>query len=243
MDAIENKVLSRVKKMLAIAECSGATEAERDTALKMAYNVLAKHNLTMVDLDVHVANQQDPRAMHIEVGHSDIWAKSIYHSVASLFFCKYFSGQKVNAWKMKLHFVGRESNATTAMHMSTFIVESLIKESRKRFGHNKNPEARAFNLGAAHKLSERIREIKQAQAAEAQAEVKGRDLVLVNLYDSEARANALVISELGFNLKPSAKGKQTVRADAYEAGKEFGAGIGLAPQVTATNAKRTLIGN
>jgi len=39
--SIENKVLERVKKMIALGNDSAATEAERETALRMAYNLLA----------------------------------------------------------------------------------------------------------------------------------------------------------------------------------------------------------
>lgn len=239
---MEDKILNRVKKMMAIAECSGATEAERDTALKMAYKILAAHNLSMVDLDAHVANQSDPRAMHDQVGYGMPWAKEIYHAIAGLFFCKYFGGKKINAWKITVHFVGRESNATTAMHMSQFIIESLIKESRKRYKEDSCPEARSFALGAASKLRERIRIIKQDQQKAEQSEVKGRDLVLANLYEVEASANALVLKDNGITLRPANQGKKTVRGNAYEDGKEFGAGIGLSLQVGATNRNLKRIG-
>jgi len=48
--SIENKVLERVKKMIALGNDAAATEAERETALRMAYNLLAKYNLSMSDL-------------------------------------------------------------------------------------------------------------------------------------------------------------------------------------------------
>lgn len=239
---MEDKILNRVKKMLAIAECSGATEAERDTALKMAYKVLAAHNLSMVDLDAHVNQEQDPRAMHDNEGYSMIWAKHIYNDIAGLFFCKYFGGRKVNAYKCVHHFVGRQSNATTAMHMAQFIVDSLVKECRKVYGHALVPEARAFALGASSKLRERIAIIKKQQQEESESTATGTALVLVNLYESEKDANALTIAELGIKLSKGAKGKSSVNSDAYGAGKEYGAKISLAPQVGGNKSSTKKIG-
>ena len=48
-----NPILDRVKKMLAIANDSAASEGECDNALRMAHNTLAKHNLDMADLNAH----------------------------------------------------------------------------------------------------------------------------------------------------------------------------------------------
>ena len=47
------KILDKVKKLLAVANNEAATEGERDNALRMAHNMLAKHNLAMADLDEH----------------------------------------------------------------------------------------------------------------------------------------------------------------------------------------------
>lgn len=45
-----NPILEKVKKLLALAGNAGATEGERDNALRMAHGLLAKHNLDMADL-------------------------------------------------------------------------------------------------------------------------------------------------------------------------------------------------
>jgi hypothetical protein len=47
----EDKILSRIQKMLALANDLAATEGERDNALRMAYNLMAKHNLDMVTVE------------------------------------------------------------------------------------------------------------------------------------------------------------------------------------------------
>lgn len=235
----EEKILSRVRKMMAIANDAAATEGERDNALRMAYKLLAKHNLTMVDVEIHADAQDDKREIYETVTRSQLWARHVCNIVAGLFFCQYFSGRKINADKCVHHFVGKESNATTAMLLSDYIVQSLVKESRQRYKNDLTPEARSFCLGAVNKLRERVKELKAQQEEEIKVEnPTGTSLVLANLYQRESDANALVVSESQYNIKVSRGGKSTVKSDAYSAGKEYGKTISLAPQVKSNNSKR-----
>lgn len=48
---MEDKIINRIKKMLALANDAAAAEGERDNAMRMAYNLLAKHNLTMATVE------------------------------------------------------------------------------------------------------------------------------------------------------------------------------------------------
>ena len=237
----EEKILSRVRKMMAIANDAAATEGERDNALRMAYNVLAKYNLTMVDVEIQADKDNEQREIYETVTRSHLWARHVCHIVAELFFCKYFSGRKINADKCVHHFVGKESNATTAMLMSEYIVQSLVKESRKLYKNDLTPEARSFCLGAVFKLRERVRELKDQQQTEMEKEsATGTSLVLASLYKREEDANALVVSGTGVTLKKSRGGKSTVKSTAYAAGKEYGSSISLAPQIGAKSSAGAL---
>lgn len=230
----QEKIMDRVKKMMAIANCAGASEGERDNALRMSYNLLAKYNLTMVDVDAAVREKEDPRQATCAPGWSMTWAKHIYHSMADLFFCSYFSSTKINAAKCQHYIVGKESNATTARLMAEYIVTSILKETRTRYGHALVPEARAFSIGAMNKLSQRVKELKK-QAQDEQQTVRGTALVLANLYQSEKQANQLIVdSQFNVRIKPTRT--KSVNATAYNEGKEFGAGINLSPQVGASRS-------
>ena len=50
-----NPIIEKIKKLLALAADSGATEGERDNAIRMAHGLLAKHNLDMAQV---TASQQ-----------------------------------------------------------------------------------------------------------------------------------------------------------------------------------------
>jgi hypothetical protein len=182
-------------------------------------------------LDVEQAQRdKDPRDTYSQVGWSQLWARNVCNAIADLFFCKYYFGQKVNATKCYHHFVGRESNATTAMYMAEHVVTSILKEGRSRYGENLSPETRSFATGCVDRLWSRVLQMKRDAAQEAGA--PGTALVLANFYDTEAAANKALLPKL----KLANKGKD-VNTHAYRQGQEFGNSISLAPQVGATKSK------
>ena len=235
----EEKVLDRVKKMLTLANCSGATEGERDTALKMSYNLLAKHNLTMVDVDARSSQPQENRESQKATFVVYPWARSIASAVSSLFFCNYYY-MRTGTGKQATHvFIGKESNATTAQYMSEFVVRSVLREAARLYGSAISPEARCFAIGVVSKLQHRIKDIK----AQNDTEIKpGSALMLVNLYASEKEANALWLAEQGVKLKTGTSTQKGITdVAAYREGQSFGGKVSLNAQVGANSKKQTAL--
>lgn len=230
---MSEKIINRIRKMLATANDLAATEHERDTALNMAYKTLAHHNLTMVDLK---DKEQEPRDGYDFQGFSFPFARKVCRSVADLFFCYYIIGEKVNGTQCKHIFVGKESNAATAMVMADWIVKSIMKEGRKYFKQNTSPECRSFCLGAASALSSRVYYMmKEAKAHDAPDEKAGTALVLASLYDTESSANKDKALTL-FDIKHSKTRASSISDDdAYGRGHDFGNTINLSLQVGGAN--------
>lgn len=235
------RVLERVRKLLALAENAAASEGERDNALRMAYNTLAKHNLDIADARTADVSM-DPRGEH----HMDLvgypYVRSICSIIAGLFFCDYYYTQR-HGKQVRHSFVGRTSNAVTAAELSQHVINSVFKEMRQRYGSTSTAETRAFAIGVVNKLRRRVHDIKAAQveeqrAAEAPAATAGsasRALMLVDLYASEALANAAYIEQLYGKLRVT-KGSAPVtreHADSYAAGQALGSRIGLSPSIAA----------
>ena len=220
----EEKIISRIQKLLALANDLAATEGERDNALRMAYATMAKHNIEMA----RVENQgkAEPRIDFENQSFSWLWAKQVNAIIGDLFFCKvYIDGRKVNGTQCLFHFIGRESNAMTASVMADWIVKSILKEGRSLYKQNTDPRTRSFAVGAMHALSARVQEIKRSQAT---VEGTGNALVLASLYDTEKAENEAMLPE---NLKKARSVAHKVRMDAYSAGHEFGQKINLNKQV------------
>lgn len=231
----EEKILSRVRKMLALANDSAATEGERDNALRMAHNLLTKHNLDMEDVSQAARDADDPRGVYSMDGWGIPWCRSIRNIIAKLFMCKYVSC-KINTTKYRHDFIGRESNATTAMYMADWIVLGLLREADKRYEHRLTAAGRSFGEGAAAKLWDRVKEMQR----EAQDVVKtaGSALVLLDLAKQEDDFNQSFMDGWYANLKTGKSRNSKVDPRAYNAGKDHASSISLNTQVT--NTKKTL---
>jgi hypothetical protein len=224
----EDKILSRIQKMLALANDLAATEGERDNALRMAYATMAKHNLEMAQVEAHGKKSDEPRINFKTPSWSWMWAKQVNMIVGDLFFCKYYFSTKINGTQCQHHFIGRESNAMTAAVMAEYIVNSILKEGRKIYKQNTAPGTRAFAIGAMNALHARVAQIKREQSAKQEAASSGTALVLASLYQTEALANEALLPD---TLKHHKARNSRVDGDAYSAGHQYGAKINLSAQV------------
>jgi len=221
----EERVLNKIQKLLALANDLRGNETERDTALRQAYALMAKHNLELADLEAHGRKIEEQRINFTNDSWSWTWARQTSQIVAKLFFCKYYTSYKINGTQCRHHFVGRESNAVTAAAMANWIVNAILKEGRAIYKQNTAPGTRAFAIGAMHKLHQRVEEIIKQTQAEA---TPGNALVLANLYITEADANEELLPD---NLKTCKARNSKVDANAYARGMAYGAGINLNSQI------------
>jgi Protein of unknown function (DUF2786) len=229
----EEKIISRIQKMLAIANDARANEGERDNALRMAHNLLAKHNLELGDVEARARDQQDPRIKNTLDSWSQAWAKSVFQASAKLFFCSYYFGRKINATKCVHNFVGRTSNATTAALMGEYLVTSILRECRRNWVHNLAPESRSFALGAAAAIYRRVEELRKADLPDA---APGTALVLADIAKVEDDENEAFIRAAGTSLTVKKTRASPVDPEAYAAGVQYGKKVNLSTQVGGTTA-------
>ncbi len=238
---MQEKVINRIRKMLALANDLAATEHERDTALKMAYNTMAKHNLAMHDL----TEAQETRDMFDTQNFSFPFARRIAGSMATLFMCDVIIGEKINGTQCKYYFVGLESNAATCMVMTDFVIKSIMKEGRRLYKQNTSTECRSFCQGAASKLSARVTQMLIDEVARKNTESSSMTvggLVLFDLRQIERSANSNF--DTGFSTTMKKQKKTTVNTNAYDQGQTFGASINLNLQVGhGQETKPLMIGN
>lgn len=232
---IENKVLERVKKMIALGNDAAATEAERETALRMAYNLLAKYNLSLSDLPEDGSNEA--RERQDVVISADRWARSLAQAVAKLFFCKYFYSQTGTSGKDKHCFVGRQSNVITARYMSEFLIKSVKRESTSRYKSPTSPHGRSFCVGTVDSIRKRVEEMLKQDTEST----PGTALVLVTLHQREADANSKWLEQEGLSLTTSkSRADNSLRVGAFYDGREYGKTVSLNQQVknSASDFKR-----
>lgn len=209
MAEISDRVIERVRKMLALANDKGATEGERDNALRMAHATLAKYNLDLAFIDSQAPNGKKPgleaRVKHLATFYGRPWARIVADSVGDLMFCKYLYIAQTKA-KDTIHlFIGSHANAVSAAILSEYLVTSIIREGRVRQRANGEANAwfRSFGIGAAGAISRRCTALRAAAVGAPGADIRspplpdsppGTGIVLRSLYDREAAANAAYVS-------------------------------------------------
>jgi hypothetical protein len=223
----EEKIINRIKKMMALANDPAASDGERENALRMSYALLAKHNLDLADVQGKPVGPQEAREQEQAEFYARPWALSLAQSIADLFFCKYYIRRSATK-DMAFHvFTGKESNAQAALEVAETLIHSIKREA-SRLMRQKNENAtwrRSFATGAMFKIRARVLEL---MTADPSGMATGTSLALIDLRGSEKAANELYIANQGVTVKVTAsKAKKTVNSDAYQAGKEFGSKLNL----------------
>lgn len=187
-----NPIIDKIRKLLALANGEGAAEQERESALRMAHALLAKHNLSMSDTE----QKQECRNESTLEYCFHAWARGVAMDIAKLYFCEYF----VSLRAKQHYFVGLESNVITSQEMFKFVASSIMKEARKatKAAHESGSFERSFCKGAAVAVRARccdIRKSAQEPSADTTAST-GTSLVLASLYKREHDANVALIRSL-----------------------------------------------
>lgn len=235
-DFNKERVLSRVKKMLALANDAAATEGERDNALRMAHATLAKYNLSMAQIEATGGGVSEDRITNQFELREYAWMRSVAHAIGELFFCIMFY-QRVQVKYARYVFIGKESNARTAVDMTKFILDSIDREGMRQARNIPGESARgtywrSFCKGAAARIYQRCQElITAAQAVSADTRTPGTALVLASVYQSERRANEIVLAEQGIHLRTRVSKQQRPTMDGYMAGKVYGDRVQLHRQI------------
>jgi hypothetical protein len=231
---MSTKIIDRVKKMLALANDSSASEGERDNALRMAHATLTKYNLDIEDLDV----KEGRECMEL-FGFSSPWQVRVSNSISKLFFCKYYFARGP---KFTHTFVGKTSNVVTAQMMADYVIRSVRREAAKRQRSESLPNSwyTSFCKGASVTIMDRCNALRVDQ--ETNTESNGTALVVTELYKTEEDLNSAFIKDM-LNLKlKSAKSKEHRAGYGYNDGKDYGNNINLSGQI-GNNSNTLRIGN
>lgn len=65
-----DKILDRIRKLLAMANDERGNDNERETALRQAHAMLTKHGLELADVEAHEREKMDPRGCYDDEGWS-----------------------------------------------------------------------------------------------------------------------------------------------------------------------------
>jgi len=131
-------LLSKLQKVLALAK-RGGTEAEMQTAMRLAQEILAKHNLTLDDVETAQETPEEVESEKCEATNRQSWQDIIWASIAKLYFTETYSQNLLVEGKAKKHYilVGRASNIAVTKAIVGYIIplaQNLSKTACKGGG-------------------------------------------------------------------------------------------------------------
>lgn len=212
-------IKDKIQKVLEIAK-RGGTEAEAATALSLAHELLAKHNLSMSDVQREESNEEDVVEFRAQGESNRQWQGIVWMSVSKLYFCQmYASSYALPSGKTGKSYVvvGRESNVETVKEVAGYLValcKSLIEKESLADTLWKN----SFKNGFASRIYDRCEETR-AQSV-TKIESNGSLLPIVALYELTKKENYDFLAAKGIKLRSGGSSRITFRSkEGYNAGK------------------------
>ncbi len=225
-----DSVVQKIQKLLALAE-GNQNEHERDVAMRFAMDLLAKHNLSLAQVEgtVFGADLQEIKGNF----KLDRWIRSILSAACKLYYTElYIDGGEWDWWgerriNQRPVFIGTSENIAVTIEVAAFLIESVRLESNRAF--KTAYERKSFRLGAASRLYERAVELvrqEQSMGQSAQSGAGGTSLVVIR--NQLERMNREYMSTLNLRRKKTravyidsvAFAEGTVYGDQVRLGKE-----------------------
>lgn len=235
----DDKILDRIKKLLALAE--SPNEAEAASAAEKANAMLAQYRITMADLpsneqpDAPIGTTQD------ESTSSSPWIRGLWGATAKLNFCAYLYSS--GSHRTYHYIIGDEASSVATQSMATYLTQTvnrLARKARKEQGETSKFE-RSFKKGAAASLINRL----NARTAELRAGKDSQNNIanannLPALYESNDKALAAYIKDEFGQTKATRARAGNVDANAFHQGVQAGKNVGINTQIGSTAASATL---
>jgi len=245
----EQSIIERVRKVLNLARNAG-TEGEAAAAMARASDILAKHNLTMVEIDSAPADSSgcidslEPVTRQSFARPGRLWKVYLQTAAATLNFCTIYTQRRGGTSSIML--VGRPNNiavATMTADYLTTTVERLASNAWHEMGQGKRGSfIRSFSVGAATDIYWRAKRMQRDLERDAEPinlNAGSRNLPTVaGLYRSEATAVQAFLRADGIRLgRVNSSRSSNLDASAYNAGKTAGANVSLSRQVGASGGR------
>ncbi len=214
-------ISAKILKLLALAD-GNKNEHERDSAMKLAMELLAKHNL---ELDAVKSTVEALEVIEVKYFlRLDPWIRKVLSAACKLYYTSYFMRPEYRGYyydRKEWHpsFVGTAENIEVTVNVAAWLIESIRVESNYMF--REQFERRSFRLGAADKLYKRacrlIEEEKNPVAT------SGANLIVLRNKMELANEKYKASKNLGvFQSRGS-----YCDDDAYRRGEQFGDSVNL----------------
>lgn len=226
---MSDAIKAKIQKVLELAR-RGGTEAEADTALSLAHELLAKYNLDMSDVTEIEVRDEDIMEQGFDRGARNIaWQDWIYKAIADLYFCTVYTQRVLIGGKVKSRYavVGKPSNIETVSDVTTYLIALGKELSADGAGKHDTQYRNSWLNGYGSRIGERAREVKN-QAIKKLPGSEEKALAVVNLYALTNRDNRAFLAARGIFLRSGGTSHTSCRnEDGYRAGRATGSSVSL----------------
>lgn len=175
---VDETVVARIRKLMALTTDRGASEAEAALAAEHVQRLLVEHNLSMATVEASGGSADaDGKRVREGVNHRQVyrWQRDLMYSIAKLHFCKVSmkfksrlgSGPDIfNGYDL----IGRAANVATTEAMFSYLVHTIERLAREEVNFDPTQYftryAHSFKQGCADRLMERLRRKRDEIVAE-----------------------------------------------------------------------------
>jgi len=238
MSKSTDRLIEKMRKLLALTE--SGNEHEAMNATRKLHSMLAKHNMSMTDLE----HEED------NVGQEEVvqkrcrpWRRTIALGIAQLYFCQYYRIPMGS--NSKFVFVGTEANRTFAAHIYKMVIKTVERESRfeskKMYGKEVPAFVNGFWTGAMERIWLRCQELINSAKAGTLEDEDGNTLpALINAYElAKVEADNWIAENVG-NLKSKTNKTRANDAAGYSKGTEAGNKVQLSRVIQGQRSPKLL---
>lgn len=219
----DESIVEKIRKLLALADGNAnSNEHEREVAMRFALDLLAKHNLTVA--------QVDGQSLDIQIEEFtadfklDPWVRSVLHAACTLYYTRFYISSYYDWWaetrKKVPVFVGTAENIEVTVEMAHRLMHSIRLESNRMY--RTDYERRSFRLGAAYAVFKRAEDMVDAER-QCSAASSGTTLTVVRNQLERANEEWMEKKNLG-----TYRSRATYfDPDAYDDGTVYGGTVQL----------------
>ncbi|OHD15604.1 MAG: hypothetical protein A2087_09390 [Spirochaetes bacterium GWD1_61_31] len=223
MDAAQTQILEKVKKLLALA--SSPSEAEAAAALDKATVLLAKHGLSLAEVQEEAEVQE---SVLLEKQRLRGWESALIYGICQATFTEALHYRSQAGGRILL--IGREVNIVTARELFGYLHRLILVLGRAHSPSLAHVES--FRQGIVHRIGERLAARNAADSAAGRTtRADPATTALILRADAAARTENQAFIKQKYGSTSTRKSGRRVEADSYHRGRAVADSISLDQQI------------
>lgn len=226
---VGTSTLEKITKILAMTEAGRSTEAESNIAMNMALSLLAKHNLSMDDINTYSLKDEILDMESVESGTKEnftSWRSNLLRAISDSHFCYMYRDVNKKCYAL----TGKKTNREAAIILYHYLSSVIEEETRRALSEYTGWEsgksfANSFRIGMVDRISNRLYEQKKQITKTAIGD--GTDIAVYDPYEKALKENQAFVKSKGINLVMRRASSSGYSGAGYSRGREAGANVGL----------------